>query len=39
KFMDFLAVENNINLTNEDKDLIYSYVGGKARIFMMLLSS
>jgi len=31
KFMDFLAVENNINLTNEDKDLIYSYVGGKAK--------
>jgi len=31
KFMDFLAVENNINLTNEDKELIYSYVGGKAK--------
>jgi len=31
KFMDFLAVENNINLTNEDKELIYSYVGGKPK--------
>ncbi|XRP97086.1 ATP-binding protein [Methanocaldococcus sp. 16A] len=31
KFMDFLAKENNINLTNEDKELIYSYVGGKAK--------
>ncbi|AAB98624.1 TPA: ATP-binding protein [Methanocaldococcus jannaschii] len=29
KFMDFLAKENNINLTNEDKELIYNYVGGK----------
>ncbi|MEO2117593.1 MAG: ATP-binding protein [Methanocaldococcus sp.] len=31
KFMDFLSVEHNINLTNEDKELIYSYVGGKAK--------
>jgi len=31
KFMDFLAKEKNINLTNEDKELIYSYVGGKAK--------
>ena len=31
KFMDFLAVENNINLTNEDKELIYFYVGGKVK--------
>jgi AAA+ ATPase superfamily predicted ATPase len=28
-FMDFLAEENGIKLTNEDKELIYSYVGGK----------
>ncbi len=31
KFMDFLAVEYNLNLTNEYKELIYSYVGGKAK--------
>ncbi|EHP86146.1 ATPase [Methanotorris formicicus Mc-S-70] len=31
KFMDFLAEENNIKLTNEDKGLIYSYVGGKPK--------
>ena len=31
KFMDFLAVEDSINLTNEDKELIYNYVGGKAK--------
>jgi AAA+ ATPase superfamily predicted ATPase len=31
KFMDFLAVGDSINLTNEDKELIYSYVGGKAK--------
>jgi AAA+ ATPase superfamily predicted ATPase len=31
KFMDFLANENNIRLTNDDKELIYSYVGGKPK--------
>ncbi len=31
KFMDFLAKQKNINLTNEDKELIYSYVGGKVK--------
>ncbi|MFU8653542.1 ATP-binding protein [Methanotorris formicicus] len=31
KFMDFLAKENNISLTNKDKELIYSHVGGKAK--------
>ena len=31
KFMDFLAKENNVRLTNEDKELIYSYVGGKPK--------
>ena len=31
KFMDFLAIEENINLTHEDKELIYSYVGGKPK--------
>ncbi|AAB98056.1 TPA: AAA family ATPase [Methanocaldococcus jannaschii] len=31
KFMDFLAKENNISLTNEDKELIYNYVGGKPK--------
>ncbi|AEF96168.1 ATP-binding protein [Methanotorris igneus] len=29
KFIDFLAKEYNINLSNKDKELIYSYVGGK----------
>ena len=29
KFIDFLAEENDIKLSNEDKELIYSYVGGK----------
>ena len=29
EFIDFLAKENSINLSNEDKELIYSYVGGK----------
>ena len=28
-FMDFLAKERDIKLSNEDKELIYSYVGGK----------
>ena len=31
KFMDFLAKENDVNLTNNDKELIYSYVGGKPK--------
>jgi len=31
KFMDFLAKENNIKLSNEQKELIYSYVGGKPK--------
>ncbi len=31
KFMDFLAKENNVRLTNEDKELVYSYVGGKPK--------
>jgi AAA+ ATPase superfamily predicted ATPase len=29
KFIDFLARENNMELSDEDKELIYSYVGGK----------
>jgi AAA+ ATPase superfamily predicted ATPase len=29
EFIDFLAKEDNINLSNRDKELIYSYVGGK----------
>jgi AAA+ ATPase superfamily predicted ATPase len=29
KFMDFLAKERDIKLSNEDKELIYSYIGGK----------
>ncbi|ADC70019.1 ATPase [Methanocaldococcus sp. FS406-22] len=29
KFIDFLLEENDIKLSNEDKELIYSYVGGK----------
>ncbi|XRP96803.1 ATP-binding protein [Methanocaldococcus sp. 16A] len=31
KFIDFLVKENNINLTNKEKELIYNYVGGKAK--------
>ncbi|AEF96419.1 ATP-binding protein [Methanotorris igneus] len=31
KFMNFLAVEYGIKLTNREKELIYSYVGGKAK--------
>ena len=31
KFMDFLANENDVSLTNDDKELIYSYVGGKPK--------
>jgi len=31
KFIDFLAIKNSINLTNDDKELIYNYVGGKAK--------
>jgi len=31
RFMDFLAKENNVCLTNEDKELIYNYVGGKPK--------
>jgi AAA+ ATPase superfamily predicted ATPase len=31
KFMDFLANENDVSLTNNDKELIYSYVGGKPK--------
>jgi AAA+ ATPase superfamily predicted ATPase len=29
EFIDFLANKDNINLSNRDKELIYSYVGGK----------
>ena len=31
KYMDFLAKENNIALSVEDKEKIYSYVGGKPK--------
>ncbi|WP_048055482.1 ATP-binding protein [Methanotorris igneus] len=31
KFMDFIAKENNIKLSDEEKELVYSYVGGKVK--------
>ncbi|CAB3287590.1 ATPase_2 domain-containing protein [Methanocaldococcus lauensis] len=31
KFIDFLSEINNIKLTNEERELIYSYVGGKPK--------
>jgi len=37
KFMDFLAKENNINLTNKDKELIYNYVGGKPVLIIKVI--
>ncbi|ACX72201.1 ATPase [Methanocaldococcus vulcanius M7] len=38
KFMDFLAVDNNIELNNEDKELIYSYVGGKPKLIVRVIN-
>ncbi|WP_064496782.1 ATP-binding protein [Methanocaldococcus jannaschii] len=37
KFMDFLAKENNMSLTNEDKELIYNYVGGKPVLIIKVI--
>ncbi len=37
KFMDFLIKENNVSLTNENKELIYSYVGGKPVLIIKVI--
>jgi AAA+ ATPase superfamily predicted ATPase len=37
-FIDFLSKENNIILTDEDKELIYSYVGGKPKLIVRVIN-
>ena len=34
RFIDFLANEYNVKLSNEDKELIYSYVGGSQNLLL-----
>jgi len=38
KFMDFLAKENNIKFSNEQKEQIYSMVGGKPKLITKVVS-
>ncbi|EHP88526.1 ATP-binding protein [Methanotorris formicicus] len=38
RFMDFLAKENNIKLSDDDKELIYSYVGGKPKLIVKVMN-
>jgi len=38
RFIDFLANEYNVKLSNEDKELIYSYVGGKPKLIVKVIN-